>query len=147
MSDIPYWTDNWFATHEIKKNFSRLKQQVRDARQDSASDLRTVLAGIDQLEVDVGRTLLKLHAIVDVLNEKGIVTTEELASRARDLDAMDGAPDGILHPSLFRTAEERNRTPSPRAFLIELEKQTTSPKEFLAQLEKKDEKQDDDAKD
>ena len=138
MADFPYWADNWFATREIKKNFARLKDQVRDARRESAHDLRSIMSAIDQLEVDVGRALLKLHAIVEVLESKGILTTEELAAKAGELDAMDGNSDGILHPSLFRTQEERDRTPSPRAFLIQLEKESVTPSEFLAELEKND---------
>ncbi len=138
MDNFPYWADNWFATHEIKKRFDRLKKQVRDARTDSVGDLRSVLAAIDQLEVDIGRTLLKLHAVSDVLVEKGLVTSEELAEKARELDSLDGQSDGILSPSLFRTEEEQKRAPSPRAFLIELEVKTPSPKDFLAQLEDKD---------
>jgi len=135
MSQYPYWADNWFATREIKRQFDRLKGQLRDARSDSAADLRSVLAAIDQLEVDVGRVLLKLHAVVDVLVDKGLVAADQLAAKAQELDGMDGQSDGILHPSLFRTPEEQARAPSPRAFLIALEKQTESPKEFLAQLE------------
>lgn len=139
MTEFPYWAENWFATHEIKDRFGRLRQQVREAREESANDLRSILSAIDQLEVDVGRALLKVQAIVDVLEQKGLVTTEELASKAHELDALDGEMDGILHPSVFRTDEERARTPSPRAFLIAMEKETTTPKEFLAGLEKRDE--------
>lgn len=138
MSQFPYWADNWFATREIKRQFSRLKDQVHDARMESAGDLKSILSAIDQLEVDVGRALLKVHAIVDVLEEKGLVSTDELAAKARELDAMDGQMDGILHPSLFRTEDEKKRVPSPRAFLTALEEGTVSPKEFLAQLEEQD---------
>ncbi len=112
MAELPYWAQNWFATHEIKNRFQRLKHQVQDAREESASDLRSILSVIDQLEVDVGRALLKVQAIVDVLEQKGVVTTEELAAKANDLDALDGEMDGILHPAVFRTKQEQARTPS-----------------------------------
>ena len=138
MADFSYWTENWFSPHAIMTRIDRLKQQVRDARADSASDLRSILAAIDQLEVDIGRTLLKVHAVSDLLVEKGVVTTEELAEKASELDELDGQSDGILHPSLFRTEAEETRAPSPRAFLIALEKDAISPKEFLAELEERD---------
>jgi hypothetical protein len=138
MDDFPYWADNWFATRSIKERFDRLKNEVRDSRTDSASDLRSILAAIDQLEVDIGRTLLKLHAVSELLVEKGVVKAEELTAKARELDSMDGETDGILHPSMFRTEEEQSRSPSPRAFLIALEQQSASPKDFLAELEEKD---------
>jgi hypothetical protein len=136
MARFPYWADNWFATREIRKQFSHLREQVHKVDSEAAVDLRSVLASIDQCEVDLGRALLKLHAVVDVLIDKGLVTADELAAKAQELDAMDGETDGILHPAIFRTAEERERTPSPRAFLIALEKQPTNPKAFLAQLER-----------
>jgi hypothetical protein len=139
MSEFPYWSDNWFATHAIKKQFGRLKDQIQDSRMESAGDLRSILSAIDQLEVDVGRALLKVHAIAAALEEKGLVATDELAAKARELDSMDGEMDGILHPSLFRTEEEQNRAPSPRAFLVALEKKAVGTKEFLAQLEQDDE--------
>jgi hypothetical protein len=136
MAKFPYWADNWFATQEIERQFSHLRSQVQKVGSEAAVDLRSVLASIDQCEVDLGRALLKLHALVDVLVDKGLVTADELAAKAQELDELDGESDGILHPTVFRTEEERARTPSPRAFLIALEKRTVSPKAFLAQLER-----------
>ena len=138
MAHKVYWSDNWFRAHHIDKQVERLKKKVLDAREDSGADLRNILAAIDQLEVDIGRTLLKVQAIVHVLEEKGLVTTDELAAKAAELDEMDGKADGILHPAVFRTEEEHQRAPSPRAFLIALEKDTISPREFLADLEQRD---------
>jgi hypothetical protein len=135
MAEFPYWADNWFATHQIKKNFANLRQRVTESRADSVADLRSVLESVDQLETDIGRTLLKLHALVDVLVEKGIVQNEELAAKARELDTLDGQQDGILHPAIFRTNAEQQKTPSTRVYLQRLEQQTVSPKEFLSQLE------------
>ena len=139
MDNYPYWSDNWFATQAIKQRFDRLKEQVRDARTESAGDLRSVLGAIDQLEVDIGRTLLKVHAISELLVEKGAVTEEELAAKAEQIDSLDGQADGILHPSLFRTEAEQQHAPSPRSYLFELEKTTKTPHEFLAQLEEENE--------
>lgn len=144
MSHKVYWSDNWFRAHHIDKQIDRLKHKVLDARDDAGADLRSILAAIDQLEVDIGRTLLKVQAIVAVLEEKGLVATDELASKAAELDAIDGKQDGILHPAVFRTEEEQQRAPSPRAFLIALEKETVSPREFLAELEQQDQSKRDD---
>ncbi len=87
----------------------------------------------------MGRVLLKLHALVEVLEQKGLVAADELLAKARELDAADGEQDGVLNPALFRTEEEQRRHVSPRAYLIELEKNAVSPKEFLANLEDRDE--------
>ena len=138
MAEFPYWADNWFATREIKRQFGSLKDQVRDASVESAADLRTLLSAIDQVETDVGRALLKIHAIAEVLVEKGLVTSEDLAAKAQELDGLDGETDGVLHPSVFRTEAEQQRTLSPRAYLIAMEKEAVTPKEFLANLEAED---------
>ena len=137
MADYPYWTDNGFATRQITDRFEHLTEQVHAARLEGAADLRGLLSAIHQLETDIGRTLLKVHTLVHVLEEKGVISTQELAARASELDAMDGVTDGVLDPKLFRTEEERT-TPSPRMFLIALEDKTISPREFLAELERQD---------
>lgn len=138
MSTEPYWNENFFANAQIHRQFKRLRETVREAQFESASDLRTIFAAIEQVEVDVGRALLKVHALTEVLEEKGIVTSEELAQKADALDGLDGRDDGVLHPVLFRTEEERNRLLSPRAFLLAAEKTVETPTEFLARLENSD---------
>lgn len=128
---------DWMTFQRIEDNLARVKKQLRTAGMDSAADLRSVLTSIDQLEVDIGRTLLKLHALSEVLLRKGLVSEEELTAAAKDIDATDGEADGQLHPSLFRTEEENSRVPSPRAFLVALEKQDVlSPEQFFAKLER-----------
>jgi hypothetical protein len=116
-----------------------VRKSLLDARRESGHDLRTVFSAIDQLEVDIGRVLLKVHSLVEILQEKGVVTRDELTAKARTLDELDGHADGVLHPMVFRTEEEKNASLSARAFLVELEKENIpSPKEFLAQLERQD---------
>ena len=133
-----YWDErNWFTDAEIKKQFDFIRNQAVQVGDERSANLRYLLSSIDQLERDIGRGLLKVHAIVDVLIEKGIVTDEELADRATVLDQLDGERDGALNPSVFRTEIERTNTPPPRVFMAQLETgdplQTTE--EFLADLE------------
>ena len=138
MSHEPYWSHNYFALGQVRGQFDRLKNAVREAQFESASDLRTIFAAIEQVEVDVGRALLKLHALMEVLEEKGLINGDELAQKAEELDGMDGNQDGALHPVIFRTEEEQNRLLSPRAFLLAAEKVVETPMEFLARLEKEE---------
>ena len=135
MTESPYWSNNWFAQQELRRRLNGLRDKVQEAREESGADLRTVLGAIDQLEVDIGRALLKVHAITEILQEKGLVNEDELAEKAGELDLLDGDEDGILHPSVFRTEEEAQRAPSPRAFLISLEDKTLNPREFLGLLQ------------
>lgn len=138
MSDFS-WSESW-RIQKLRDDVERLRTRVKSDSFSSAEDLRSVLASIDQLEVDLGRSLLKIHTLSEVLQAKGIVTAEELAAKSAELDALDGHADGGLHPSLFRTDEECRRTPSPRAFLVALEKEDlrVNPKDFLRQLEERE---------
>ncbi len=137
MDHNSYWVDDHFSTREVFKRLDQLKTRAGDVQTESGADLRSILLMIDQLETDIGRALLKLHAVCDMLLQKGLLTAEDLMEKAVELDASDGQEDGVLHPSLFRTPEEHNTTLSPRMFLIELEKSPSvkSPKEFLSELE------------
>jgi hypothetical protein len=136
MADDP-WFD-WTPQFVLAQRIRDLREKVNEARADSVGDLRSILSAIDQLEVDIGRVLLRVHALADVLIEKGLISAEEMSAKAREIDGLDGEMDGTLHPSLFRTPEERDRAYSPRAFLAALEKETTSPKAFLRELEARD---------
>ena len=152
MNDNHYWSEDHFSRHRIHERFHSLRDEVRQARMDSGADMRTVYSLLDQLETDIGRVILKVHAISDVLLEKGVVTTEELSAKARDLDLLDGHSDGKIHPAVFRTEKEQNQILSPRAFLLGLEKEdVVTPKGFLAKLEEEqsehEESQDDEAQD
>ena len=139
MNDNHYWSEDHFSRHRIHERFHSLRDEVRQARMDSGADMRTVYSLLDQLETDIGRVILKVHAISDVLLDKGLVTTEELSAKARDLDLLDGQSDGKIHPSVFRTEQEQNKILSPRAFLLNLEKEdVVTPKGFLAQLEEEE---------
>ncbi len=120
-----------------------LKQRIREVRTAANKSDRSIYDTIDQLETDLGRAILKLHAIAAVLEEKGLVTNDELAAKESELDAADGKIDGVLHPSYFRTDAENNRQLSPHAFLNKLEKMDfPTPRDFLGTLAK-DENQSD----
>ena len=136
MNDKHYWSEDHFARHRISEGFRKIRDEVRQTRMDNGADMRTVYSLLDQLETDIGRVLLKVHAISDVLLEKGVLNSAELAAKAKDLDLLDGESDGKIHPSVFRTEQEQDCILSPRAFLLHLEKEdVVTPRGFLAQLE------------
>ena len=56
---------------------------------------------VDELEEDLERVTLLLRALADVCVRKGIVTKDELAAVARELDAEDGVVDGRSSPDLL----------------------------------------------
>ena len=135
-----FGNDEWFTTRQLHSRINEVRRSIVRGSIEKAGELRALHRAIDQLEIDLGRSLLKFHALIDVLTEKGLIDTEELTAMAREIDGLDGENDGILHPMLFRTEEERERCPPPAgSFLFELEKQpVASPHEFLAQLAEND---------
>lgn len=135
-----YYSDDWLSRQAIYDRLDKLKEQIASSRQSTGQARRSQLDTLHQLEVDIGRTLLKVHAITELLVEKGVVSQQELAAKANELDGLDGARNGMLHPSLFRTDAE-NEAIEPD-FLTALERKdlTSDPKDFLARLEEEDRK-------
>ena len=71
-----YWDErNWFTDAEIKKQFDFIRNQAVQVGDERSANLRYLLSSIDQLERDIGRGLLKVHAIVDVLIENCLLYT------------------------------------------------------------------------
>lgn len=134
-----YWSEgNWFEAAELKRQLEFVRNQAVQVGNERSANLRYLLSSIDQLERDLGRTLLKVQAVVDVLVANGIINTNELAERADELDMLDGDKDGSLNPAIFRTEEERARVAPPRIHLAQLEQmdvEPMTPEEFLANLE------------
>ena len=57
---------------------------------------------IDELERDVGVLALALAAILDSVNEKGVVSRDEIRNKITELDVLDGFRDGKLDVSILR---------------------------------------------
>ncbi len=55
-----------------------------------------------QLESDMGTLALLLMALIGKLQQKGVLTQEELLASLKEVDLMDGAADGALDPTALR---------------------------------------------
>jgi multidrug resistance efflux pump len=127
----------WPNTHQQIRD---LRNKISDVRRRASERDHGAYAAIEQLETDVGRALLRLHSVIAVLMEKGVISQEEIETKSRELDSLDGEIDGALHPSYFRTAAENNRQLTTGEFLQKLQSANIeSPKhetkQFLARLE------------
>ncbi len=96
-----------------------LKQSQRDA-----SHARARAAdNIETLEENLSRALLLVHSLTEALVRKGLITREEIAAVATQLDMLDGQADGKLAPgTVAGTVKEPNRPLSPQEFLGKLER-------------------------
>ncbi len=57
---------------------------------------------MSQLEDDLARTHLLIHALVEACVDKGILTREQITRACTRLDLLDGVADGKLDPAVIR---------------------------------------------
>ena len=57
---------------------------------------------IDELESDFMTLTLSLASLLDTINEKGLITRDEVKEKMSQLDDLDGLKDGKLPVSLLR---------------------------------------------
>ena len=77
---------------------------------------------IEILEENLSRALLLVHSLTGALVRKGLVTREEIAAVAAQLDMLDGQADGKLAPgSVAGTVKSPERPLTPSEFLAKLE--------------------------
>lgn len=118
-------------------NLQQSLLKLRQFRLEDAGEFRGVYDAIDQLEIDLGRVMLKVHSLMEVCIDKGLVSNEELWRKSHEIDARDGEVNGQLPVSEFRTQEERSRSQSRRRSLHQLERtELASTSDFLADLER-----------
>jgi hypothetical protein len=96
-----------------------LKQSQREASHARARASQSV----ETLEENLSRALLLVHSLTEALVRKGLVTREEIAAVASQLDMLDGKADGMLAPgTVAGTVKEPERPLSTQEFLGKLEK-------------------------
>jgi hypothetical protein len=80
------------------KSSSIHKQRVQALqlqRQESART-KSLEQRIMQLEQDLGQAGLAIEALLELLEQSGVLTREALAARTQEIDARDGVEDGRL---------------------------------------------------
>lgn len=96
-----------------------LKQSQREAGKARAKEADT----LETLEENLSRALLLIHALTEALVRKGVMTREEIAAVADQLDMLDGKLDGKLAlGSVEGTVKAPERPVTPEEFLRKLEK-------------------------
>ena len=96
-----------------------LKQSQREASHARARATESV----ETLQENLSRALLLVHSLTEALVRKGLVTREEIAAVASQLDMLDGKADGMLAPgTVAGMVKEPERPLSTQEFLGKLEK-------------------------
>ena len=100
---------------------------MHDDLQQSQREANTARArsseNIEALEENLSRALLLIHSLTEALVRKGLMTREEIAAVASQLDMLDGQADGKLASgSVAGTVKASERPLSTQEFLGKLEK-------------------------
>jgi hypothetical protein len=107
-------------------------------RVQSGASRAKLLDRVDELEDDLCRMSLLVHALTEACIKKGVLTREEISAMAQQVDLLDGQADGKLDPAALDSSREpraeRHRTPGEHLQQLEKQGQQT-PREFLADLE------------
>ena len=70
---------------------------LREATTSEALKMR-----IDKLESDMGFVVMLLGSLISTLDEKGVVTRDDLKKELADLDVIDGTRDGKLKVNVLK---------------------------------------------
>jgi hypothetical protein len=137
------WTRYLFHDFFTARELNRMDDRVRRLRKSQMSrvNLQANLADrVEQLEDDLGRMTLFAHALAETCVRHGLLTREQIAAVAGEIDMADGQADGKLDPATLRpeATQQPDRPVSPEEHLHDMEKRRQqSPGEFLSDLEKK----------
>jgi hypothetical protein len=132
------WTRYLLHDYYTAKELDRIDERMRSMRSSSARSAGDARERVEELEDDLGRLTLLVHALAEACVRKGVLSRDEIAAVADDIDLLDGCADGKLAPSSLRDPDSRreSRPQSPEEHLRQLEKRDPqSPGEFLSNLE------------
>jgi hypothetical protein len=123
------------------REFDALNARLERMRRSASATRIQANDRIADLEDDLARTTLLVHALAEVCVRKGLLTREEIAEIAEQIDLLDGQVDGKLDPATQRPPEDPDAAPrqiGPHEYLGKLERNDSgavSPREFLEDLE------------
>jgi hypothetical protein len=120
------------ALYFMRQEERRVNELVRRHRRRMSRKGRRIGAGqrgledrLDEAEADLGRTLLLAMTVDRILVQKRILTSDEIARVAKQLDLVDGVADGKLDPAAVRPegAVRSDDSDGPEEFLRRLERE------------------------
>lgn len=116
------WTRYLFHDFLTAREFNRMDEAAERRRRIGSAERTDIRRQCDDLEDDLGRMALLVHALTEACIRKGTVTREEIAAVAAEVDLLDGVQDGRLDPGALRGEDEPpKRSGRPEDFLRDLE--------------------------
>lgn len=94
---------DWFFPEQAQaSHLRRLADQQRRGDRARRSSSKRSDRRLDELEGDLGFVALLLGALLQQLDEKGVLTRADVRSTIEELDGIDGAKDGSLDINVLR---------------------------------------------
>ena len=91
--------------------FHRQRYQQAQLQREELSRTRTQEQRIAQLEQDLSHAGLAIEALLELLEQSGVVTREALAVRTEEIDLRDGVVDGRITPPKPETFAPKRHWP------------------------------------
>jgi hypothetical protein len=120
-----------WSAYSVSKYFGDRHRETIDQKlkrfRERTNDPRIELVDrVNQLEDDLGRMLLLIQALAESCIEKGVLSREEIAQMAENVDLVDGVADGKLDPQIIRPVRPDQAQPaaSPEEHLRRLEEES-----------------------
>jgi hypothetical protein len=116
------WTRYLFHDYFTAKELNRIDAAAERRRRITSSERTDLRRLCSELEDDLGRLALLVHALAEVCVRKGVLTREEITAMMAEVDMLDGVADGKLDPNALRPKDERPKRPArPEDFFRDLE--------------------------
>jgi hypothetical protein len=129
------WTRYLLHDYYTAKELDRIDDHMRRIRSSSTRSAGDARERIEELEDDLGRLTLLVHAMAEACVRKGVLSRDEIMAVADEIDLLDGTADGKL--AVRDPDQQRETGPQrPEEHLRQLEKREhQTPGEFLSNLE------------
>jgi hypothetical protein len=100
------WMRELFRDFFPAQELNRLDAAMERRRSRAAAERIDLRAHILEVEDDLARLALVVHALAETCLKKGVLTREEIAAMMAKVDLLDGVADGKLDPSVMRPVDE-----------------------------------------
>ncbi len=94
---------DFFFPEQAQASYLRTLAKSEQQRSRAAARKKPALdRRMDELEGDVGYLALVLGALLQKVDEKGVITRDEVRDTVMELDGLDGVKDGRLDVDILR---------------------------------------------
>lgn len=102
-----FWTARKF--NELDAERAQRRRSERRRRRERGAERAAIEQRLEELERSLEESALLLRSLADLCLEKGVLSPDDLAARAHELDGLDGRIDGRMGlPVLEPDEDEEN---------------------------------------